>query len=716
MNVKAILLILLVSFGTGCGYCADFFQPLRVGTPPIIDGILNDRAWENAQELNGFKTFIPDFEKDLSEATSAYMAYDSQFLYFAFRCRDRNPKKIKATMAKRDELYTDDFICINLDTFNDQQSLYAFYANPLGIQGDSRFSNNVEDFSVDFVWSSAGRLDENGYTIEMRIPFKSIRYAGRERVEMAIFFERYISRTTEHGSYPAFRPEKGYAFLTQMMPLKLRDIKRYMLLEVLPDFVFSQKHERDEGMMRRSFSRGEVGVTGKLGITSKLTLDVAWNPDFSQVESDAGQVDANLRYDLFYAEKRPFFLEGSDIFLQSLSSPFQSAVHTRQIVDPRIGFKLSGKLGRQDTVGLIYALDETVADGLHSDAGVRDAVFTIFRYKHSLWQDGYIGAFYTAREQGQDHNRVAGFDGRFRLSSAGVFSFHGFASFTRNLEVQEAKGTAYAARYTHFNRNLEISGELYGISRDFFSESGYLTRNGVTGLNAGLSPKLYPKSTFFRKIQPSLFGSLIRDHFSGLNEGRVGTNAAFLFPGNAMLTLEAWLANEIFLAKRFDISGFRLIFQNQLNKQLSLYGAYRRESLIRYVSDPYPGYGNKLVGQVRYQPSDHFDLAVMLTFADFFRRSDGSREFDYTILRNKITYQMNRFLFFRLVVEYNSYWEKILTDFLASFTYIPGTVIQFGYGAQYNRQNGEGELDRDPDRYQEMKRGFFFKASYLWRL
>jgi len=158
-------------------------------------------------------------------------------------------------------------VCINLDSFHDRQALYAFYVNPLGIQGDSRFASSQEDFSVDFVWASAGRLTGDGYEVELRIPFKSIRYSGKERVEMAIFFERHISRTTEHGSIPELDPARGYAFLSQMQSFELRDIKRYTLVEFLPSFVFSRRHERDDqGEMKRVLSQGEWGLTGKLGL------------------------------------------------------------------------------------------------------------------------------------------------------------------------------------------------------------------------------------------------------------------------------------------------------------------------------------------------------------------------------------------------------------------------------------------------------------------
>ena len=454
-KILSLTVLMLLLAGTTVA-AHDTLRPIRVSAPPVIDGVLDDPAWREAQQITGFKTFFPDFGKDPSERTLACMAYDAENLYFAFYCHDRSPDKIKASMASRDTIQSDDFICINLDSFNDQQSFYAFYVNPLGIQADSRYAGSTEDLSADFVWSSAGRLNHDGYAVEMSIPFKSIRYAGKERVQMALFLERYINRTKEHESYPEMDPKKGYAFVSQMQPLELRDIRRYTLLEILPSVVYNQVHEQRQGRLRQSESRGETGVTGKLGLTSKLILDLAWNPDFSQVESDAGQVDANLRSDLFYSEKRPFFLEGGEIFQLAGASPFQAAVNTRRIVDPLLGFKLSGKLGKKDTLAAVFSLDEARDNPLHGESGAENAAFTIFRYKRALNDDSYLGAFYTGREQGDDFNRLVGLDGQLRLSRSEMLRFHGFASFTENPTLPGKDGLALNAYYTYSTRDLDI--------------------------------------------------------------------------------------------------------------------------------------------------------------------------------------------------------------------------------------------------------------------
>ncbi|MEX1139819.1 MAG: DUF5916 domain-containing protein, partial [Bacteroidota bacterium] len=289
----------------------DPLRPVKTDSPPVIDGILNDSVWQSAPRVSGFKTFIPDFGKIMPESTQVYMAYDRENLYFAYYCYDSDPSSIKAEVTNRDNIRRHDWICINLDSFNDQQALYGFYVNPLGIQEDSRFAAGGEDMGIDFVWYSAGKIVEDGYIVEVQIPLKSIRYASTNPVEMSVVFERRVSRRSEQATFPPLDPKAGYAFLTQMKPILYDDIEHYTLFEALPAVTYRQDFQDEQGTLRRYVNKGEGSLTMKYGLTSDLILDAAYNPDFSQVESDAGQVDVNLRSGIFFAEKRPFFLEGN---------------------------------------------------------------------------------------------------------------------------------------------------------------------------------------------------------------------------------------------------------------------------------------------------------------------------------------------------------------------------------------------------------------------
>ena len=712
------LVILAGAMGTGFGREGGKLPPLRpirTDTPPVIDGVLDDQVWTRAPSETGFKTWRPDFGKDMHEKTVVYYAYDRENLYFAYRCHDGEPSRIKASITARDTINQDDWICLNLDTFNDQQSLYALYVNPLGIQGDSRFEGGKEDFTIDVVWYSAGRIDAEGYAIEVRIPFKSIRYRRHEPVEMGIIFERSISRYSESGTYPALDPARGFDFLTQTRPLHFADIKHYTLLEILPAFTYGRTSQIDEGALVPQKANNDPSLTAKYGLTSQLILDGTVNPDFSQVESDAGQVDFNLRYGLFYPEKRPFFLEGREKFTLAATeegNPLDSVVHTRTIVDPIVAFKLNGKVGRRDTIASIYALDELPAGSAENSAHV-----TIARYKHALSGDSFIGGVWTGRFEGSRYNAVAGSDGYIRINPSSYFSYQALFAQTKPADGSDkADGHALNLLYFYQTRNSMFEVTLQDLGKGFATETGYLTRNGLTRLKAGFVPMIYPKSRTFLRIDPLFHTVLIRDKFSGLLETQNTFDLRLVLPRNTTLTAEGRYQTEVFLGQRFGRSGFRLIGTSQLTKQFHLEGRYVYGQKIRYVESPFQGRGTDATFSAIFLPSNKLNFSFALAYSNLTRTSDGIKEYDYMIIRGQNIYQVNKYLFFRAIAEYNSFQKRLMTDLLASFTYIPGTVIHLGYGSLYEKIAWQDGTVEPSDRFLETKRGFFFKASYLWRL
>jgi hypothetical protein len=711
---------LLFLFIAGTGFAAEAeklapLSPLRTDTPPKIDGVLDDPVWAKAPSETGFKTWQPDFGKDMHEKTIVYYAYDRENLYFAYRCYDSEPAKIKASIRARDTIRADDWICLNLDTFNDHQSVYAFYVNPLGIQMDSRFEGGAEDYTIDVVWYSTGRIDAEGYTIEVRIPFKSIRYRHREPVEMGIIFERNISRYSESGTHPALDPARGLDFLNVTRPLQFTDIKHYTLLEVLPAFTYGKTSLVERGSLEPQKTRSELSLTAKYGLTSQLILDGTINPDFSQVESDAGQVDFNLRYALFYPEKRPFFLEGREKFNLAAGepgNPLEAVVHTRTIINPLLGFKLNGRVGPRDTIASIYAMDE-----LPSGAPEDYAHFTIARYKHALSEDSFIGGVWTGRFEGPRYNIVAGSDGFIRINPSSTFAYQALVSQTRQPgEEGETEGQALNFMYYYQTRNSLFQVTFQDLGRDFLTETGYLTRNGLTRLKVGYLPMIYPKSRTLLRIDPMFHLINIRDKFSGLYETYNAFDLRLVMPRNTMVTAGGRYQTEIFLGQRFGRSGIRLIGTSQITKQLLLQTRYVYGQKIRYVEDPYQGRGSDATFSATYLPSENLQFELALAYSDFYRSSGGAKEFDYTIIRNANTYQVNKYLFFRAIFEYNSFYKSLMTDLLASFTYIPGTVVHVGYGSLYEKLAWREDQYEPADRFLEMKRDFFFKVSYLWRL
>ncbi|MCX6174768.1 MAG: DUF5916 domain-containing protein [Ignavibacteriales bacterium] len=696
-------------------------KPFKTDRPPIIDGNLNDQLWKDALSVSGFKTFAPDFGKEGTEKTISYAAYDSENLYFACRCYDRDPSKIKSSVSNRDNIRPDDWVCINLDSFNDQQSLYAFYVNPLGIQMDSRFASGQEDVSADFVWYSAGQKLSDGYSVEISIPLKSIRYSEGNPITMSVFFERYISRFSEHDSYPELDPAKGFAFLTQMMPLVYYDLKHYTLFEVLPAFTYNQKYNLNAGQLEKNVNQGEISLTTKYGITSDLILDGTYNPDFSQIEADAGQVDVNLRYQLYFPEKRPFFLEGNEIYniaatKSSEIDPLISLVHTRTIINPLTGIKLSGKVSSNNTIAFLFAVDRLPLDTTALSGGY--SYVPILRYKHSLSDDSYIGGVFTDREIKNSYDRVIGIDGMLRLTDAGTLEWNAFYSSSNSNILQEIQaGHALGLVYNYDSRNLYYSFTGKEISENFNVETGYLTRTGVFALTGLIRPKIYPNSSFIQRIDLETFSAQTQDKPSSMWETYNYVSAQAFFLGSWNFKLKYSYSTEIFLTEKFKTGGFQVSFGSQFTKRLAVFLSYMRTNSIYYSQNPYQGKSNRVSAIMVYNLSENFESYSTFTFSDFYRDSDSQLIYEYPIFRERLTYQLNKYLFFRGIVEYNKYKRQLLSDFLVSFTYVPGTVIHLGYGSLYQKTEWNEFQNRyvDNNNFLEAQRGFFFKMSYLWR-
>ena len=691
----------------------DPLKPFRTEKAPIIDGKLNDEIWQHAPFVTGFKTFIPDFGRVMPESTHAYMAYDGDNLYFAFYCFDPEPSGIKAEMTARDNIRPHDWVCINLDSFNDQQSLYAFYVNPLGIQSDSRFAAGNEDFSVDMVWNSAGQITEDGYVVELQIPLKSIRYSSKNPVEMSVFFERRVARRSEHASFPELDPKKGFAFLTQMSTLVYPNLEPSTLFEILPAITHSQKFAAPQGNLTQVERVTELSLTAKYGITSDLILDATYNPDFSQIEADAGQVDVNLRYGLFFPEKRTFFLEGSENFNLSASGTVQ-VVHTRTIVNPLVGLKLSGKVGERSRIASIYAIDELLAPE-PGRSGTR-AHFPIVRYKYALGDESYVGAILTGRELENSFNRVAGADASIRMTGSSTFDTQALFSQSKATDIADrTDGHSISLEYNHGSRDIDFVIGTNKVSENFSSETGYVTRTGILSFNAFARPKFYPESDFLRRVDVLFSTNGARDELSSLWETSNEVAVINIFSGGQSSRFSYFHSTEIFLGERFRTDGFLVSGGGQFTNEVNLSLQYRRANAIFFSATPYQGRGSRATASLVFQPWNQLEINSSITYVDFFRSSDNEKIYDYPLGRLKLTYQLNKYLFVRGIAEYNKFNRALLNDFLASFTYIPGTVIHVGYGSQYKRTRWESGSYVNDDDFFETRRGFFFKMSYLWR-
>ncbi len=488
---------------------------VRFAKAPVIDGKIDDEVWKKAVVLKDFYQVEPGDNIAPSKQTEVMLGYDERFLYVAFHCYDE-PDKVRASIAKRDDIFNDDYVGILFDTFNDKRKAYEFDFNPLGVQADGTWTNGQgEDFSLDVVLESKGMVTSDGYTIEAAIPFKSIRYnAGKDTLWGAHFWRRIKRFNNELDMWmPISRDDSNW--LAQAGQLTgFEGISTERTLELIPSLTVSETGKRKAPVTVAQIAQGgrfvnepiklDPGLTGKYSLTSKVTLDFAVNPDFAQVESDQLVVTANQRFPIFFAEKRPFFLEGIDIFQTQIA-----AVHTRAIIDPDFAVKLTGKVNR-NTFGLLVASDNGPGNFSEDDRPFanprfvdKNAMVGILRLKRDIGKsDSFIGFLGTYHRFVDRYNELGGFDGRFRIDKVTTFSWQFLGTHSRRpfffpqagktLDRKE-NGFIYAVDYNKDGRHFGYDLSGVGRTRYYRSEVGFNRRTNINNYNGFFRYNSEPK-------------------------------------------------------------------------------------------------------------------------------------------------------------------------------------------------------------------------------
>jgi hypothetical protein len=470
-------------------------EPMRIpktAASPIIDGRLDDELWKQAAVFKDFYQTYPGNNTTPSKPTEFYMMYDEKYLYVAWKCWDEKDK-IRATVAKRDNVFSEDNVRLWLDTYNDRRRAYVIGFNPLGIQADGIYTEGRgADFSVDIVMESKGVIEDWGWSVEAKIPFKSLRYKTGPGTLWGFNVARNIDRFNDEFNQWLPEDRNVSGFLPQHGRISgLDDIKYERTLEVVPSVTLSETGNR---VAAREIAAGrfvnqplktQIGVTLKYTITPSITLDAAINPDFAEIEADAPVVTANQRFPIFFQEKRPFFLEGADVF----QSPLQ-VFYSRNIVDPDVAIKLSGKFGKT-SFGLLAASDNAPGnynEDERNDPNVRprinefldkNAVFGVLRLKRDFGAENNIGFFATYRGFPEQKNLLAGIDGRIKFNPRLTGQFQVVGTTSRRCffdpEFEPTLDPIQAAS----NRTICGGGTFGGVTVEGSPFNQYRTGNGV---------------------------------------------------------------------------------------------------------------------------------------------------------------------------------------------------------------------------------------------
>jgi hypothetical protein len=751
-----LALLLLQAVASDTAQASSQVRPPRIEAQVTIDGRLDEPAWQEAARLTGFHQWQPVDGRAAEEQTEVLVWYAPNAIHFGIIAHDRQAGSIRGTNADRDNLDGEDRVTLYIDPFNDHRRAFFFTVNPLGVQEDGvrsegnssagSLTGGSTDKNPDYRWESKGMVTDSGYVVEVRIPFKSMRYPGGKLQDWGLNVYRKVQRTGYEDTWTDVRRASA-TFLGQGGTMEgLHDLQRGITTEVQPFVTANAPGARTEsGAFEREDLDPSFGVNLRLGLTSNLSLDATYNPDFSQVESDASLVTVNERFALFFPEKRPFFLEGIELF----STPNQ-LVYTRQIVNPIVGGKVSGKFGGLN-VAHLSALDE---------ASGSDAFFTITRLRQDVGANSTAGLVLTTRDQDGRYNRVAAADARIVFGKLYYVGGQLGGSTTRNVDGGDARTSPlWEAEFDRTGRSWGFNYKLTGIGEDFEAQSGFVPRNDIVTARAFNRLTIYGNRGAFLETA-SIFVGPTRiwrydNAFGSTLEGSESLDLNVTLRGGWKPS--AHVERDFVKFEEGDYAGYTVDHGTGLEPYDAPGGVSDGFSFTAGLTTPtfqamnatakiarnrgaiFPegstGLETRLTSSLTLRPSNTIRLIGSATYSRITRDRNGS-EFARTIIpRAQIEYQPLRSLFFRVIGEYvaerrsaledartgdllvvngtpsaASQSNRMRIDLLASFEPTPGTVAFLGYGAGFQEQSAFRfrNLERQTD-------GLFVKLAYLIR-
>jgi hypothetical protein len=704
----------------------------------VIDGNLEEAVWKLPSIKDPFITMFPTYGKQLTEKTEVWAAYDKNNLYFAFRCYDTQPDSIKTSVVRRDKIENDDQVGVWLDTIGTKQSSYEFYINPNGIQMDGINSSvSRGDYTPDFIWESAGTIISDGYQVEVRIPLETIRYQvdKNNEVKMRVMFYRKINRLGAMATWPEVKPgQTDFNCMTTLVYQGL--MKSGLKMEILPNFTYSGDSQRVDANTWDRRRDTNIGVALKYGITSSITAEATVNPDFSQVESDVFQMEINQRYPLFYSEKRPFFMESQDVLdftivHDTMASVLErgmmiSPIHTRRIVDPGWAAKLSGSTGKIN-FAFLAANDQSAGQAWEDNTNPyegKSALFGIFRAKYNLGEDNSLGVLYTGRHfsTAGERNDVGGIDMKYRLSKNLRASLSYLHSATQAGEDQPLEnGNGWNAVLQYLSSRVIFMSAYERYDEDFFMASAFQNRVGISRWWFGFGPYInvrIKQLPWLKRLIPYIHYARCHDLGTKMNDISRVFGLYMNCAPMGIFYFEYRVEDEAWKGELFDKNYFLFLGDIQLSRWLHLNASiYLGGQIYYHTDDPFLGNDQTFDIGFTVEPSLKLKIGLNYVHSDFKDKQTHDRIYSGNIFNFHTTYQFNKYFFVRGILRYDDLQEKLLTDFLASFTLIPGTVVHFGYGSLYLKNQWQNNMwIPGQGDFLKMRQGLFFKASYLWRI
>jgi hypothetical protein len=741
----------------------------RLEAEARIDGALDEDVWSQAALLTGFSQYQPVDGLPAADSTEVWVWYSPTGLYLGVRAFEPHAP-VNATLADRDRIFGDDYVQVLLDPFHDGRRALLFAVNPLGVQADGTQSEEERsrsgmfsadessariDLSPDYLFESGGRLLDDGYEIEIHVPFKSLRFPSAQPQTWGINVLRRVQHAGQVQTWTPVRRGQT-SFLAQGGTLEgLSGIRRGLVLDLNP-VVTSQTLGAPDGSGGWAYDRQESqwGLNARWGVTTDLNLNGTVNPDFSQVEADVAQIQFDPRLALSYPEKRPFFLEGAELF----SAP-GGLIYTRRIVDPSAAVKLAGQVGGT-SIGLLTAADHPSLSGTGDDR----PIYNILRFRRGVGDRSTVGMTYTDRVAGADYNRVISVDGRI-VTGDYTLGAQFAGSRTRTADGVST-APMWSASLTRSGREVGWSVSSTGLAPEFEAGSGFISRPGIATLS------VTPRMTRFRPegsrleswgSSVVLNGVWLYDRFGNPSpdEAKLHFNNTFVFRGG-------WNLGASFLVEQFrlppglydgyavDLGTDTVAFVGRpainnydfvLSAGTPQFSSFSADGFVLLGRDENfaewaPGYLLWAEMSATWRPTERVRVEGRYSETRVARPTDWSVVSFNRVPRLKVEYQLFRSVFLRAVGQYVSREQEALRDdgrtnrpllafdagtgaytamgpsaanqfrfdWLFSYQPSPGTVVFAGYGSTL----AEARAFRF-DGLERRRDALFVKLSYLFR-
>jgi hypothetical protein len=727
------LIVLVTVLSPATTRAADSHQVPKIDGGIRVDGVLDDPAWQDALVLEIEVEVRPGENTPAPVRTRVFICYDDLRFYAAFRAWDPDPAAIRARFSDRDRILDDDWVALVLDTFNDDRRSFNFFVNPLGIQADGIETPTGDGLEWDAIWDSAGRIDGEGYVVEIAIPFSSLRFQPKDGGQTWGFDAvRSYPRLVTHkiGLFP--RDRSNNCYLCQADRIHgFAGASPGRALEFDPTISAIYSEEREpfpDGSFQEVDSTVEPGLTARWGVTPNLNLSATINPDFSQIETDAAQLDINTQFSLYYPEKRPFFLEGFDYFETPLT-----AIYTRTLADPVWGVKVAGKIGRS-AIGFFSVRDDVTnllfpaTEWSSSTQRDEQSTGTVFRYRFDIGTSSTVGALITDREGNDYYNRLYGVDLDLRFTPKDTLRLQLLESKTLYpgdiAEAQEQPTGEFAGHaidffYAHQTRSYEVYGMYREISPGFRADLGFIPQTGFKHYDTGYlhTWQQNDPTHWYNRLQVWLGYERDDDWDGNMLRSAPGTFVIYNGPLQSTLFGIFYYGKQTYLGEEYDDRTYQVNLNLQPARNLVFNLRVQGGDGIDYTHNR-PGTRLRVRPAFELFAGRHLRFDFTHTFEQF--DIDKGRLYTANLSELRTIYQFNHRAFVRLILQYADYaynsdlyadgrdpvFNHLLTQWLFTYKINPRTALYLGY-----TDNSEADSSID---LTQLNRAAFFKIGYAW--